>query len=93
MGKGQKSGKKVIKAEGNASTKILAPSSSSIAAPQEQTVKSTSKLSNLQQKFQQKLEGARFRTINERLYTCTGDTAFTEFQQNQSLFDIVCIDR
>jgi hypothetical protein len=48
-----------------------------------------SKLSALQQKFQKKLEGARFRVINERLYTCRGSDAFHEFQQNSGLFDIV----
>jgi ribosomal RNA-processing protein 8 len=49
-----------------------------------------SQLSFLQQKFQKKLEGARFRTINERLYTCRGDEAFGEFQQNSNLFHLVC---
>jgi ribosomal RNA-processing protein 8 len=50
---------------------------------------STSGLSELQLKFKKKLEGARFRTINERLYTCRGDEAFTEFQTDPSLFDVV----
>lgn len=46
-------------------------------------------LSNLQQSFQKKLEGARFRVINERLYTCPGSEAFSEFQKNKSLFKVV----
>ena len=48
-------------------------------------------LSNLQQSFQKKLEGARFRVINERLYTSRGHEAFEEFQRNKTLFDIVSI--
>lgn len=51
--------------------------------------KNSSNLSELQQKFQKKLEGARFRSINERLYTCRGDEAFGEFQQNSNLFYLV----
>lgn len=45
-------------------------------------------LSALQQKFQKKLEGARFRVINEKLYTTTGANAFEEFQRDPSLFTI-----
>jgi hypothetical protein len=54
-----------------------------------QVKNNNSQLSSLQQKFQKKLEGARFRTINERLYTCRGDEAFGEFQQNSNLFHLV----
>ena len=48
-----------------------------------------SNLSILQQNFKKKLEGARFRTINERLYTCRGEEAFEEFQRNSNLFHLV----
>jgi len=48
---------------------------------------SGSKLSALQQKFAKKLEGSRFRVINERLYTTPGSTAFEEFQAQPSLFN------
>lgn len=48
-------------------------------------------LSALQQKFQKQLEGARFRSINETLYTSTGDHAFTEFTNDPSLFEAVRI--
>ena len=48
----------------------------------------TSKLSALQQKFAKKLEGSRFRVINERLYTTEGATAFQEFQEKPSLFEV-----
>lgn len=49
---------------------------------------SKSKLSDLQQKFAKKLEGARFRTINEQLYTSRGEDAFAEFQRNPDQFEI-----
>ena len=45
-----------------------------------------SKLSALQQQFAKKLEGSRFRVINERLYTTEGATAFAEFQAQPELF-------
>lgn len=45
-------------------------------------------LSALQQKFARKLEGSRFRIINEKLYTTQGSEAFTDFQSNPSLFDV-----
>jgi ribosomal RNA-processing protein 8 len=49
---------------------------------------STSGLSAMQAKFAKKLDGARFRIINERLYTCSGSDALKEFSQDPSLFDI-----
>jgi hypothetical protein len=36
-----------------------------------------------------KLQGARFRFINEQLYTTTGDAALELFQQQPNLFDEV----
>lgn len=47
-----------------------------------------SKLSNLQEKFQKKLEGARFRSINESLYTTNGSESFLEFQKNPTMFEL-----
>jgi hypothetical protein len=43
-------------------------------------------LSNLQEKFRKKLESARFRSINEELYTKAGQEAFHDFQQNPEKF-------
>ena len=54
-----------------------------------QTAGASGGLSRLQQTFQKKLEGSRFRVINERLYTCPGSEAFSEFQKNPSLFKVV----
>ena len=50
---------------------------------------SNNKLSELQQSFKKKMEGARFRTINEQLYSRRGDASFQEFQSDPSLFDVV----
>lgn len=66
----------------------VANSSSSSDSNASSNNKSSKPLSALQQKFQKKLEGARFRVINERLYTTTGDSAFEEFQKDPSLFTI-----
>jgi ribosomal RNA-processing protein 8 len=43
-------------------------------------------LSSLQQQFQKKLEGARFRSINEELYTSVSSSAFEDFQRNPLKF-------
>lgn len=61
-----------------------APSSSSSSS----SSGTTSKLSALQQQFAKKLEGARFRTINEDLYTRPGASSFTDFQQHPEKFTI-----
>ena len=45
-------------------------------------------LSLLQQKFSKKLDGARFRVINEKLYTSRGDEAFQLFQSDPEQFHI-----
>ena len=45
-------------------------------------------LSALQQKFQRKLEGARFRSINEKLYCRKGEDSFQDFQEDPSLFGV-----
>ncbi|KAJ2589961.1 25S rRNA (adenine645-N1)-methyltransferase [Coemansia sp. RSA 1722] len=49
--------------------------------------KATTGLSKLQQKMQQKLKGARFRWINEALYTTTGDKAFEMVQGDPGIFE------
>lgn len=47
-------------------------------------------LSKLQQAMRKRLDGSRFRMLNEELYTKTGDAAFQTFQNDPELFDIVC---
>lgn len=45
-------------------------------------------LSSLQTTFKKKLEGAKFRMINEQLYTSRGEKSFETFQSDPKLFDI-----
>lgn len=73
----QPKSKPVTSSPSNASTSL------SITNP-----KGNSKLSNLQQQMMAKLEGARFRTINEELYTTTGSDAFSRFQADPSKFHV-----
>lgn len=47
------------------------------------------KLTALQQKMKEKLSGARFRWLNEQLYTTKGDESFKLFQEKPELFDEV----
>ena len=47
------------------------------------------KLSELQQRMKAKLEGSRFRDLNEHLYTCSGSEAFKKFSRQPKLFEIV----
>lgn len=60
------------------------------AGKHQPSVKSTTtkSLSSLQEQFKKKLEGARFRAINEELYTSPGHLAFEDFQQNPEKFDV-----
>ena len=46
------------------------------------------KLYSIQSKFKAKLEGAKFRWLNERLYTTQGKESFEVFQKDTSLFSI-----
>ncbi|KAJ2023250.1 25S rRNA (adenine645-N1)-methyltransferase [Coemansia sp. S85] len=57
------------------------------AAPSSATSSSSGGLSVLQQKMQQKLKGARFRWINEALYTTTGDKALEMVQKDPTIFE------
>eukprot|EP00947_MAST-08B_sp_MAST-8B-sp1_P000877 g877.t1 len=47
-----------------------------------------SKLSQLQQRFMDKLKGSKFRWINEQLYTTSGSASFELFQEQPDLFDV-----
>ncbi|RYH20882.1 methyltransferase domain-containing protein [archaeon] len=52
------------------------------------TMSNTTGLSALQQQFAKKLEGARFRVINEDLYTNPGHASFEDFQLHPEKFTI-----
>ena len=45
-------------------------------------------LTKLQLKFQKKLEGARFRALNEQLYSTKGEESFISFQHDPHLFEV-----
>ncbi|KAI8100041.1 methyltransferase-domain-containing protein [Halteromyces radiatus] len=49
--------------------------------------KNEPRLTPLQQKMKDKLSGARFRWLNEKLYTTEGNEAFSLFQEQPELFD------
>lgn len=55
-------------------------------APLPTTLKNGKKLTPLQLKMQQKLSGARFRWINEQLYTTDSQHAFDIFQKQPEVF-------
>lgn len=85
-----------IKRKGDAK-KIKATSDSSWSNASQRDSTSVSKtkessatkgLSALQATFKKKLEGAKFRMINEVLYTSRGEKSFETFQKDPALFDI-----
>lgn len=45
-------------------------------------------LTSLQERMRAKLEGAKFRMINEELYTSSGSAAFSRYQADPALFEI-----
>jgi len=56
--------------------------------PKHQPTEETSNLSDLQSKMKQKLEGAQFRWINQKLYTSSGKDAQSLFQEQPDLFEV-----
>lgn len=59
------------------------------STPPKAVSKPGTKLTALQQKMKEKLSGARFRWLNEQLYTTKGDESFKLFQEKPELFDEV----
>lgn len=68
--------------------KNIEPAGSSIQQSTGSSNSGNKSMSALQQKFAKKLEGARFRVINEKLYKTSGTDAFKDFQSDPSQFDI-----
>ncbi|KAI8333386.1 methyltransferase-domain-containing protein [Chlamydoabsidia padenii] len=82
------------KSKASTAVPIKAPSESKpvAAPPQPTTTKNKSNttepgLTALQLKMKDKLSGARFRWLNEKLYTTEGNEAFSLFQEKPELFD------
>ena len=67
--------------------KMLGKGNSTSSSSSSSSLSKSGGLSELQARFMQKLEGAQFRTINERLYTTQGSLAYKEFQADPRLFD------
>ena len=94
MGKKAKPSVSVLKANGSLSKPSLPPESRKQGilkqdfSQQDTSKQVASKLSDLQRKFRDKLDGARFRSLNEKLYTCRGQEAFDMFQGDPSLFKV-----
>ena len=53
------------------------------------TVSPAGKTPDLRDRMRRKLQGARFRWINERLYTAPSKEAVAIFQREPELFDVV----
>lgn len=83
---GEKKRKEKVKAAQGSQAKAPRPSSQAQSSSTVNVVRSG--LSALQQKFAKKLEGSRFRTINEKLYTTSGNESFSEFQAHPELFEV-----
>lgn len=56
--------------------------------PIDNSKKGTSKYNKFQQKIKDKLKGAQFRWINEKLYTCKSSDAVDMFSTDPKLFDV-----
>ncbi|KAI9025774.1 methyltransferase-domain-containing protein [Phycomyces nitens] len=78
--------KKVEKVKKAPIAKSMAPAQKAgVVTPAAKDTKST--LTALQIKMKEKLSGARFRWLNEQLYTTKGDEAYELFQEKPELFD------
>ena len=63
------------------------PPSPSPSSPSSMTIPKKG-LSALQEKFAKKLQGSRFRALNEGIYTTSGSESLESFQKNPELFEI-----
>lgn len=92
------------KASGKNSKKIKNQKTQTVAAsshrkPQQQSQNPSKKskkdsagkdgLSSMQAEMRRRLDGGKFRMLNEQLYTSTGKEAFKTFQSDPVLFDVV----
>ena len=75
---------KALKRQRQVEDRFSAPVRSELA--QSDKKKPKKKLTALQAKMQQRLEGAQFRMINEHLYTTRGDEMFDKFKKDPALF-------
>eukprot|EP01031_Cornospumella_fuschlensis_P024463 gene24463-29566_t len=86
--KGRKNDRAAARQSSAQSVELTHVSTSKPNAGGGSAVSNTTGLSALQQQFAKKLEGARFRVINEDLYTNPGHVSFEDFQQHPEKFTI-----
>ncbi|KAJ0397356.1 hypothetical protein P43SY_008175 [Pythium insidiosum] len=86
----KKQAKKVAeKASGKGSkTKSVAPAKPQPTKSGSGKGKALSGLSKMQEEMRRRLDGGKFRMLNEQLYTTTGNEAFKSFQSDPELFDV-----
>ena len=78
-----------VKSPENKKRKVTQPLASiPTGVPSSSSSSSTSKLSELQQGLQEKLKTAKFRMLNEKLYTTTGHQAKVLFDKEPELFHL-----
>ncbi|GAA5801340.1 hypothetical protein HPULCUR_006786 [Helicostylum pulchrum] len=83
----QKSNNNSKPAEKKQPTKEAAPAAPVPAPAQKSIVDEDEGLTPLQRKMKEKLSGARFRWLNEQLYTTPGKHSYELFQEKPELFD------
>lgn len=103
-GGGKNKPKAKPKASGKGSKKIKNQKTQNVVAsthrkPQQQQQNQSKKgkkdaggkdgLSSMQAEMRRRLDGGKFRMLNEQLYTSTGKEAFKTFQSDPVLFDVV----
>lgn len=92
---GLSSGGRPTQPRGDAANGASAAGKSGVTAATGKTKGSSpggSKLSALQQRMRQKLEGAQFRMINETLYTSESKVSLDKFSNEPELFDVVSVN-
>ena len=86
-GEGEQAAKK-SKSEHSGLFPPMSPKKYSVLHGQQGDVSSDKFKDKLQRKLSSKMSGARFRWINEQLYTKTGEEALEMFEQDPSLFGV-----
>ncbi|KAL0089283.1 methyltransferase-domain-containing protein [Phycomyces blakesleeanus] len=79
--------KRVEKTKKTPITKTVVPAQKAGVVTSAPVKDTKSTLTALQLKMKEKLSGARFRWLNEKLYTTKGDEAYGLFQEKPELFD------
>ncbi|EPX74700.1 rRNA methyltransferase Rrp8 [Schizosaccharomyces octosporus yFS286] len=86
--KAQQSSIKKQKQEGNGKEKPVTENKQSSAQQGDKKLANENSLTSLQQKMKGKLDGAKFRWINEQLYTTQSEDAVKLFRDSPDMFDV-----